>query len=154
MPDGASPEGSGTNGTDPLALRAQNDNSLAGKLLRVDRVTGNGASDNPGFQPLSPKSPVSRTWVKGFRNPFRLAERPDGTRAFYITDVGWGAWEELNVVPRAFPSLNGGKNYGWPCREGAATSDYTTLFPAACRTHCRTTMTRSSPTTAPAWTTR
>jgi glucose/arabinose dehydrogenase len=123
-PDGASPEGSDTGGKDPLALRAQNDNSLAGKLLRVDPATGNGASDNPGFQPASPASPASRTWVKGFRNPFRLAQRPGGSGALYITDVGWGAWEELNVVPStATPPFN--PNYGWPCREGAAITSYT-----------------------------
>ena len=131
VPDGASPEGPGSNGTDPLALRAQDDNSLAGKLLRIDPTNGNGVLGNPNFEPGTPGSPRSRTWVKGFRNPFRLAQRPGGTQAFYITDVGWGAWEEANVVP-AVPAAPMNRNYGWPCREGAGPSDYTTQYPATC----------------------
>lgn len=123
VPDGASPEGPGENGKDPLALRAQNVNSLAGKLLRVEPSTGAGVADNPGFQAGAPDSPASRTWVTGFRNPFRLAQRPGGTQAFYITDVGWGAFEELNVVPSGLAPPNA--NYGWPCREGFFESDYT-----------------------------
>jgi glucose/arabinose dehydrogenase len=122
-PDGASPEGTGGNGKDPLALRAQSANSLAGKLLRVDPGTGDGVPGNPAYDAGDPDSPASRTWVKGFRNPFRLAQRPDATHAFYLTDVGWGAWEEANVVPTGTAPAS--SNYGWPCREGAFPSDYT-----------------------------
>ena len=50
VPDGASPEGP-DQGKDPLALRAQNPNSLAGKLLRVNPDTGDGVMGNPNFQP-------------------------------------------------------------------------------------------------------
>jgi glucose/arabinose dehydrogenase len=122
VPDGASPEGPQTGGKDPLALRAQNDNSLAGKLLRVDPATGDGVPGNPSFSAGDPDSPASRTWVKGFRNPFRLAQRPDGTRAFYLTDVGWGAWEEANVIPAV--TAPSSRNYGWPCREGDFATSY------------------------------
>ena len=79
VPDGASPEGPDEGGKDPLALRAQNPNSLAGKLLRVDPATGDGVPGNPDypvFDAATARSPASRTWVKGFRNPFRLAQRP------------------------------------------------------------------------------
>ena len=123
VPDGASPEGP-DQGKDPLALRAQNPNSLAGKLLRVDKATGDGVMGNPNFDSGDADSPASRTWIKGLRNPFRLAQRPGGTQAFYITDVGWGSWEELNVVPGITPPAQ--KNYAWPCREGPFPSDYTT----------------------------
>jgi PKD repeat protein len=32
----------------------------------------------------------------------------------YLGDVGWDSWEEQNVAPQ------GGRNFGWPCHEGAA----------------------------------
>jgi glucose/arabinose dehydrogenase len=124
VPDGASPEGPDAGGKDPLALRAQNANSLAGKLLRVDPATGDGVAGNPSFNAGDPDSPASRTWVKGFRNPFRIAQRPGGTQAFYVTDVGWGAWEEANVIPSGAAPAN--SNYGWPCREGAFGTSYAT----------------------------
>ena len=113
VPDGADPDpGSG----DVLARRVQNSNSLAGKLLRVDKVTGDGVVGNPNFNAGDADSPVSRTWVRGFRNPFRLAQRPGGTNAWYLTDVGWSTWEEVNVVPLStVPPM---PNYGWPCFEG------------------------------------
>jgi glucose/arabinose dehydrogenase len=142
VPDGASPEGPDQNGKDPLALRAQNDNSLAGKLLRVEprgASAGDGVAGNPGFNAGTPRTPLSRTWVKGFRNPFRLAERPGGG-AFYITDVGWGAWEELNVVPSA-PGTPTNKNYAWPCREGLFPSDYTTANNEPYQSGCPDTLT-------------
>ena len=56
VPDGASPEGPDPGGKDPLALRAQNPNSLAGKLLRVDPATGNGVLGNPGFNMGTPRT--------------------------------------------------------------------------------------------------
>ena len=122
VPDGAAPEGDGPGGTDPLAMRAQNANSLAGKLLRVDPATGDGVPENPGFAAGDPDSPVSRTWVKGFRNPFRLAQRPGAGGAIYLTDVGWGAWEEANVIPSV--TAPSPANYGWPCLEGSEPTAY------------------------------
>jgi glucose/arabinose dehydrogenase len=129
-PDGASPEGTGSGGTDPLALRAQNTNSLAGKILRVDPASGDGVTGNPGFASLDADSPASRTWARGFRNPFRFAQRPDGTHALYLTDVGWGAWEEANVIPTAAPPI--ASNYGWPCLEGIEGTEYMSAFPSDC----------------------
>jgi glucose/arabinose dehydrogenase len=130
-PDGASPEGSGAGGTDPLALRSINPNSLAGKLLRVDPVTGNGVLGNPLYSPGSPGSPQSRTWAQGFRNPFRIAQRPSGPQSWYSTDVGWGAYEELNRIagPSASPSTVA--NFAWPCFEGPFASPYNTQYTGA-----------------------
>jgi glucose/arabinose dehydrogenase len=42
-----------------------------------------------------------------------------------VTDVGWGAWEEIN----RFSSTTGGGNFAWPCREGPDTTIYTTGTP-------------------------
>src|SRR4029077_1011993 len=59
--------------TDPLedigAFRAQDLNSLDGKVLRVDPATGSGLASNPYFDG-DPSSHRSRVWSYGFRNPF------------------------------------------------------------------------------------
>ncbi|HET6312216.1 MAG TPA: NPCBM/NEW2 domain-containing protein [Chloroflexia bacterium] len=93
------------------ALRVQSLNSLAGKLLRIDRDTGQGFLDNP-FSSGNVNAIQSKVWAYGLRNPFRFNFRPD-TTVPYVGDVGMDAWEELDVVK---PGLN----YGWPCYEGPA----------------------------------
>ena len=94
------------------ALRAQNLDSLAGKILRVDPATGLGFAGNP-FYDGDPASFPSRIWARGLRNPFRFTVRPGtpGPGTLYISDVGWSEWEELDVS-------TGGENFGWPCYEG------------------------------------
>ncbi len=110
--------------TDPLedigAFRAQDLNSLDGKVLRVDPATGMGLASNPYFDG-DPSSHRSRVWCYGLRNPFRIARRP-GTGSsdpaagnpgtLYVGDVGWNSWEEVNVA------RSSGLNFGWPCDEG------------------------------------
>ncbi len=94
------------------SLRSVYDQSLAGKILRIDPATGLGLADNPFFDG-NPASIRSRIYAMGLRNPFRFTLMPDtGPReALFISDVGWNTWEEVNV---AF----GGENFGWPCYEG------------------------------------
>jgi glucose/arabinose dehydrogenase len=94
------------------ALRSQDLDSLAGKILRIDPETGLGLPDNPFFDGDA-ASARSRTWVLGLRNPFRFTVRPDSglPGALYIGDVGWNVYEELNAAV-------GGENFGWPCYEG------------------------------------
>lgn len=114
------------------AFRAQYLGSLNGKVLRVDRATGNGYPSNPFYDGDS-HSLRSRVWVYGCRNPFRFCVRP-GTGAadpaagnpgaLFIGDVGWNQFDELNVSPR------GGENFGWPCREGVQNSAYANWTPA------------------------
>ncbi len=91
-----------------LALRAQDPDSLAGKVLRI-HPDGTAAEDNP-FWNGAPNANRSKVWARGLRNPFRLALRP-GTGTPYLGDVGNVAWEEIDVVHR-------GANFGWPCYEG------------------------------------
>ncbi|TWU57012.1 Soluble aldose sugar dehydrogenase YliI precursor [Rubripirellula tenax] len=93
---------------DAVNLRALNLNSLNGKILRVDPVTGLGLSDNPFFDGNS-ASNASRVYSLGLRNPFRFAINPNDGEVF-IADVGWLNWEELNT--------GRGKNFGWPAYEG------------------------------------
>lgn len=104
---------------DPLALRSQDLDSLAGKLLRIDPATGRGVADNPYFDAAAPASVRSRVIARGFRNPFRFGIDSQ-TGAVYVADVGWNDWEELNLVSPDAARPNRDRNFGWPCYEGAA----------------------------------
>jgi glucose/arabinose dehydrogenase len=110
------------------AFRAQMLNSMNGKILRLDPLTGNGVPSNPFYDAANPKSVPSRVWALGLRNPFRISLRPNSgsTNAadgrpgvFYIGDVGWLTWEDMNVC------TGPGQNFGWPLYEGLeAQPDY------------------------------
>lgn len=93
-----------------LNVRAQNLDSLAGKILRVDPATGNGLPDNP-FYDGDPTSNRSKVWALGVRNPFRFSFDA-ATGELWLGDVGGERWEEINLV-------TAGANLGWPCFEGA-----------------------------------
>jgi len=103
------------------AMRSQLLNCHNGKLLRIDPNTGDGVSSNPYYDAAAPRSPKSRVFGLGLRNPYRMTRKPgsgstnpaDGNPGvFYIGDVGYGAWEEMNVCFEA------GMNFGWPLFEG------------------------------------
>jgi glucose/arabinose dehydrogenase len=96
------------NVVDDKALRAQNLDVLAGKLLHIT-TAGQGIGSNP-FYDNNPDHNRSKVWAYGLRNPFRFSLRP-GTDMPYLGDVGWDTWEEVNVVAK-------GGNFGWPCYEG------------------------------------
>jgi glucose/arabinose dehydrogenase len=112
-PDGSlfvsSGDGSNYGGVDPRALRSQLPDSLNGKVLRIDALTGAGLPDNPFYDPDRPDRNRSKLWASGLRNPFRMTVHPVTGEA-YIGDVGWNNWEEINVGK--------GANFGWPCYEG------------------------------------
>ncbi len=103
------------------AFRAQLVDALNGKVLRLDPETGDGVSSNPFYDALAPRAPRSRVWALGLRNPFRMSHQP-GTGVvdpalgnpgtLWIGDVGWNAYEELDVC--VGPALN----FGWPLYEG------------------------------------
>lgn len=94
------------------AYRSQYDDTLCGKVLRLDPQTGLGLADNPYFTGDA-NDLRSRIWARGLRNPYRFTLLPDsGPReALLIADVGWNLWEEINLCA-------GGENFGWPCFEG------------------------------------
>lgn len=103
------------------AYKSQYLNSMNGKILRIDPNTGDGVPSNPFFDAVSPRSPKSRVWSFGLRNPFRFSFKPNtGSRnpadanpgIIFIGDVGWSHREELNIAPK------GGINFGWPTFEG------------------------------------
>ncbi len=93
---------------DTLALRAQNLDSLSGKVLRIN-PNGTGVTDNP-YYTGNPNDNRSKVYAQGVRNAFRLNVRPSDNLVV-LGDVGWSAWEEVNTVPK-------GANLGWPCYEG------------------------------------
>jgi len=96
------------------ALRAQDVDLLAGKVLHVTR-TGQGVSSNP-FWNGDPSANRSKVWALGLRNAYRFGLRPsDGMPV--IGDVGWSKWEEVDVVPA-------GSNLGWPCYQAEELTGY------------------------------
>ncbi len=113
-PDGmlyvANGDGTSFGGVDPRSSRVQNLDSLSGKILRVDPMTGQGLADNP-FYNGDPDSNRSKVYDYGLRNPFRFAFQP-GTGTLFVGDVGWNTWEEIN--------RGGGENFGWPYYEGGS----------------------------------
>ena len=92
--------GDGGSGGDP-GNRAQNLQTLLGKLLRID-VNRRGADPEiVGY---------------GLRNPWRFSfDRRTGD--LYIGDVGQGRFEEVDFTRRQSPGL---ENYGWDVYEGRA----------------------------------
>lgn len=95
-------------------LRAQDPEVLAGKVLRIDPVTGHGVPDNPLYVGDG-SSNASRVLALGLRNPFRFTVHDD---QLVIGDVGEMTWEEINVLDLDSPEPAAVANFGWPCREG------------------------------------
>jgi cysteine-rich repeat protein len=116
-PDGFLYVGMGDGGAenDPRN-RAQSDDTLLGKLLRLDVDV-----DEPPYYAIPSDNPAAERgrlfgsiWAKGLRNPFRFSfDRATGD--LYIGDVGQDEFEEVDVQPAA---SGGGENYGWRIFEG------------------------------------
>ena len=103
--------GDGGSGGDPQN-RAQNPDSLLGKLLRIDVDHGDPYAI-PAGNPFATSGGAPEIWALGLRNPWRFAfDRAAGL--LYIADVGQNLWEEVNVAPAG----QGGLNYGWRIMEG------------------------------------
>ncbi|EMI24260.1 DUF4347 domain-containing protein [Rhodopirellula europaea] len=104
-------DGASYNRVDVRADRVQDIDSLSGKVLRIDPLTGEGLSDNPFFNG-DPDANRSKVYQLGLRNPFRMSVDPVTGRLF-VGDVGWTKWEEIN-------SAGAGANFGWPFYEGGS----------------------------------
>lgn len=103
--------GDGGSAGDP-GNRAQNKESLLGKILRLD-VDGGDPYAVPDSNPLVKEDGKSEVWALGLRNPWRFSfDRQTGD--LFIADVGQGDWEEINFQKAA---STGGENYGWRCYE-------------------------------------
>jgi glucose/arabinose dehydrogenase len=110
-------------GDDMNHCAAQDSSVLVGKILRLDvsRLPA-GAGGPPPFAILAPPgnpwaaapdSNARLVWAQGFRNPFRFSLDP-ATGALLVGDVGESTWEEIDRA------AGGGRNFGWPLREGPA----------------------------------
>lgn len=110
------------NESDANLLLAISLDSLYGKVLRLDPLTGGGLPTNP-YWDGDPYSVRSRIYASGFRNPFS-AYYDQPSNKLYVGDVGQTEREEVDIVQP-------GKSYGWPCMEGTRPN----LYAVQCVTH-------------------
>ncbi|MBI2688077.1 MAG: PQQ-dependent sugar dehydrogenase [Acidobacteria bacterium] len=95
--------GDGGSAGDPQK-RAQNPNSMLGKMLRMDVENG---------------SRTAEVWALGLRNPWRFSfDRATGD--LFIGDVGQNDMEEIDFQPA---NATRGLNYGWSLMEGTRCYD-------------------------------
>jgi len=127
---------------DPLN-RAQNADSLLGKILRLD-VSGATGYTSPATNPFAGATPGrDEIYLRGVRNPFRNSfDRATGD--LILGDVGQNAIEEVDFLP-ASAGRGLGLNLGWPCWEGDVA--YDAARPTPCLTCGNTAC-----FTFPAWT--
>lgn len=113
-PDGYLYVGNGDGGgSGDTGNRAQNADSLLGKMLRidVDSVPYAVPPDNPFVAPDTARHEI---WAFGVRNPWRWSfDRVTGD--LFIADVGQNAREEIDWQSAGSA---GGQNYGWRLKEG------------------------------------
>lgn len=102
-------DGSSYNYADPRTKSVQDVDSLAGKVLRIDPITGEGFADNP-YATDDLGENASKVWQMGLRNPYAMTFTEDGR--VMISETGWYSWEEINSGEK-------GANFGWPYFEGA-----------------------------------
>jgi glucose/arabinose dehydrogenase len=111
--------GDGGLGGDP-GNRAQNTDSLLGKILRIDVSSAPGYAI-PASNPFAQDTSLGRgeIWAYGMRNPWRWSfDRKTGD--LWIGDVGQNVIEEVDFQPA---NDTGGHNYGWRCYEANAVYD-------------------------------
>jgi glucose/arabinose dehydrogenase len=111
--------GDGGSAGDP-GNRAQNKDSLLGKILRIDinHITKTRNYSNPPSNPFVGKAGSDRVWAYGFRNPWRFSfDRATGD--LWVGDVGQNRYEEVDRSTKA-GGAGKGRNYGWRQLEGNA----------------------------------
>jgi glucose/arabinose dehydrogenase len=122
--------GDGGGGGDP-DCNGQRPESLLGKISRINVDTRDTIANTeysiPADNPVWTASNARREiFALGLRNPWRITfDRVNGD--LYIGDVGQGAREEVNLIPRFNPSGTVAPfNMGWPQREGTIAYSPTT----------------------------
>jgi glucose/arabinose dehydrogenase len=95
-----------TMGDGAVSSRAQDPNSLNGKVLRVNS-DGSIPTDNPILPGASARTAA---YSMGHRNPQGIAFQAGTGRVFEV-EHGEGTHDEINII-------TAGANYGWPTHEG------------------------------------
>ena len=120
--------GDGGSANDPQN-RAQNLDSLLGKILRidVDGATILAPYGIPADNPFAGRQLGREVWAYGLRNPWRFSfDRETGD--LWIGDVGQADYEEIDRQPA---TSRGGENYGWSRFEGTHLKDADREAPGA-----------------------
>jgi Glucose / Sorbosone dehydrogenase len=105
--------GDGGSGGDP-EKRAQNTDSLLGKLLRINPIgDGDKPYSIPSDNPFVSGGGRPEIWATGLRNPWRF-DIDTPRNQIFIGDVGQDKYEEVNVASLDQVS----PNFGWNLREG------------------------------------
>ncbi len=106
--------GDGGSGNDPNN-RAQNVNSLLGKMLRItpslSEIVGVPAYTNPLDNPFVGINGADEIYATGLRNPYRWSFDRGGDHKLWAADVGQNSIEEVDIITK-------GGNYGWRVYEG------------------------------------
>jgi hypothetical protein len=104
---------------------AQDTSVPYGKVLRIDPLGAstpgyptNGAYGIPPDNPFAgeERDGLGEIWAYGFRNPHRFGWDRGGRGDLFISDIGQGQIEEIDLGRR-------GANYGWSEREGTTVLD-------------------------------
>jgi hypothetical protein len=84
---------------DPRTPDVQSLDSLAGKILRIDPITGRGLTDNPfAGTGASLDTNRAKVWQYGLRNAFSTAFDEEGR--LFMTDTGWNSYEMIKLGGR------------------------------------------------------
>jgi len=103
-------DGTSFNFADPRSVGVQDIDSLSGRILRIDPLTGQGLGDNPFVEARgSLADNRAKVFQLGLRNPYSITF--DASGRLLITDTGWNSYEELDTGAP-------GANFGWPFYEG------------------------------------
>ncbi|MFT3725591.1 MAG: PQQ-dependent sugar dehydrogenase [Hyphomonadaceae bacterium] len=101
---------------------SQDNNSLRGKILRIDPSTDAFPGDATRDYSIPTGNPFANgvgglpeIYASGLRNPFRISVDRGGGDVF-IGDVGQSAIEEVDRIPANATALS---NFGWDRREGS-----------------------------------
>jgi len=111
------PVGEGDANLDRVLASLHRLDSPLGTILRIDPLGSNAAngrygipSDNPWASSREP-GVLREIFAYGFRNPHRIGWSAEPRPFMYMSDIGEGNLEEINLV-------EAGRDYGFPEREG------------------------------------